>query len=51
MLSQELTPERYAKFGREWVHDHGAQIVEGCCGTKPEHITELRAVLDEAAAS
>ena len=47
----ELTPERYAEFGREWVRDHGAQIVGGCCGTRPEHIAALRTVLDEAATS
>ncbi len=45
----ELTPERYAGFGCEWVRDHGAQIVGGCCGTRPEHIAGLRVVLDEAA--
>ena len=45
----ELTPERYAEFGREWIRDHGAQIVGGCCGTRPEHIAALRPVLDDAA--
>ena len=45
----ELTPERYAEFGREWVGDCGAQIIGGCCGTRPEHIAALRRVLDEGA--
>ena len=45
----ELTPERYSEFGREWIRDHGAQIIGGCCGTRPEHIAGLRAALDEFA--
>ncbi len=44
----ELTPERYAEFGRGWIRDHGAQIMGGCCGTRPEHIAGLRSVVNEA---
>ena len=40
----ENTPERYAQFGREWRR-MGAQIVGGCCGSTPEHIGALRAVV------
>ncbi len=47
MLSRDLTPECYAEFAGEWIRDHGAQIIGGCCGTRPEHIAGLRAVLDE----
>jgi S-methylmethionine-dependent homocysteine/selenocysteine methylase len=38
------TPERYAKFAREW-RDSGAQIIGGCCSTGPEHIAALPAAI------
>ena len=38
------TPARYAEFGRAWL-DAGAQIVGGCCATRPEHIAALRGVV------
>lgn len=36
------TPEYVATYARRYVQMHGAQIVGGCCGTKPEHIKEIR---------
>ncbi len=39
-----MTPERFAAAAGEWVRN-GAQIVGGCCGTGPEHVRALRAVL------
>ena len=38
------TPERYAKYGRQWM-EMGAQIIGGCCGTTPDHIAALRPVM------
>lgn len=49
MLTEVLTPERYAELARRWVLESGAQIIGGCCGTRPEHIAALRDVLDELA--
>jgi methionine synthase I (cobalamin-dependent) len=40
----ENTPERYAEYGRQW-RTMGAQILGGCCGTTPEHISRLRPVI------
>jgi len=37
----ENPPERYAEYGRRWL-EMGAQIIGGCCGTTPDHITALR---------
>ena len=39
-LREELTPERYLKFSRDWVRA-GASLVGGCCGIGPEHIRFL----------
>jgi homocysteine S-methyltransferase len=32
--------ERFAEYGLEWI-SMGAQVVGGCCGTRPEHIAAL----------
>jgi S-methylmethionine-dependent homocysteine/selenocysteine methylase len=37
----------YAALVALWL-DGGAQIVGGCCGTRPEHIAAVRALLDRA---
>ena len=38
------TPAEYAGMARQWV-DAGVQVVGGCCGTTPEHIAALAAIL------
>ncbi len=38
---EDLTPEVYADFARNWV-DAGASIVGGCCEVGPAHISELK---------
>ncbi len=40
----EYTPERYAEFARQWK-EMGAQVIGGCCATRPEHIKAVRKVL------
>jgi S-methylmethionine-dependent homocysteine/selenocysteine methylase len=40
VLREDLTPERYAAFAREWLAA-GATIVGGCCGITPQHIEAL----------
>ncbi len=40
VLRQDLTPDRYAAFAREWIAA-GATIVGGCCGITPQHIGAL----------
>lgn len=37
-------PQAYARYARRWL-DLGATIIGGCCGTTPEHIRALRALL------
>jgi S-methylmethionine-dependent homocysteine/selenocysteine methylase len=39
-LRQEITPDAYLRFAREWV-DSGADIIGGCCGISPAHIRIL----------
>ena len=40
-IRADLAPAAYLDWAREWVAS-GANIVGGCCGIGPEHITELR---------
>lgn len=43
------TPEQMAEEIGEWAKNGCLNIIGGCCGTTPEHITALRnAVIDEA---
>ncbi|WP_434045365.1 MULTISPECIES: homocysteine S-methyltransferase family protein [Sorangium] len=39
---------RYADLARGWI-EAGATIVGGCCGTGPEHVAALRALVDDDA--
>ncbi|MBN33233.1 MAG: homocysteine S-methyltransferase [Rhodospirillaceae bacterium] len=41
----DLSVEEYAANVSDWI-DAGAQIVGGCCGTLPEHIARVRALID-----
>lgn len=43
-----LTPAGLAALAADWI-DAGARIVGGCCGTGPEHIRALRALIDSRA--
>lgn len=36
-----MTPEKFAQFAEAWIAS-GVQIVGGCCGLGPEHITAIR---------
>jgi S-methylmethionine-dependent homocysteine/selenocysteine methylase len=40
-IIRDIPPERYAAAALRWV-ERGAQLVGGCCGTRPEHITVLK---------
>ena len=44
-LREDMDPDHYAEHVAHWL-DHGAQLVGGCCGTGPEHIARLRALID-----
>ncbi len=35
-----ITPERFAEFAEQWTHS-GVQIVGGCCGLGPEHVSAI----------
>jgi homocysteine S-methyltransferase len=43
---QSVDGPTYAEAVRDWIV-RGARIVGGCCGTRPEHISALRTMLDE----
>jgi 5-methyltetrahydrofolate--homocysteine methyltransferase len=47
-LHDEL-PADTSRYLREFVRDGLVNVVGGCCGTTPEHVKAIRAVLDEAA--
>lgn len=43
-LRNDLDPEAYAGHAQAWL-DAGARIIGGCCGTGPEHIARLKALI------
>jgi S-methylmethionine-dependent homocysteine/selenocysteine methylase len=43
-LRSDMDPERYAQYVVGWV-EAGANVVGGCCGTRPAHIAKVREVL------
>ena len=43
------TPDELARELGDFVRDFGVNIVGGCCGSTPAHITALRDAIDEAA--
>ncbi len=43
----DVSPAEYAGMGLDWL-GLGARLVGGCCGTRPGHISALRAALDRA---
>lgn len=43
-------PERFATYAREWVRA-GANIIGGCCGSTPKHITAIKEALTPHASS
>ena len=43
-LRDDLDAGEYAAHARAWL-DAGARIIGGCCGTGPEHIAALRALI------
>src|SRR5512139_1106539 len=45
-LIYPATPEYFGEFARRFLQA-GASIIGGCCGTTPDHIRAMRAVLDE----
>ena len=46
-LVYPATPEYFGDYARRFLNA-GATIIGGCCGTTPQHIRAMRAVLDEA---
>ena len=43
-VAKRLDPEAYASEARRWL-EAGAEVVGGCCGTRPAHIRRLREML------
>jgi len=41
----EASPAAYAEEALQWRDVEGARIIGGCCGTTPEHIAAVVAVL------
>lgn len=42
---EDLTPSAYGAFAMDWV-DRGAVVVGGCCEVGPQHIAQLRELLE-----
>ncbi len=43
-LRDDLDPAAYASHAQSWI-DAGARLIGGCCGTGPEHIAALKALI------
>ena len=43
-----LTPSEMNNWMSKFVFDFGVSIIGGCCGTTPEHISELVKIANEA---
>ncbi|MBT6123081.1 MAG: homocysteine S-methyltransferase family protein [Candidatus Puniceispirillum sp.] len=43
-MRHDVTPQRYAEYAVQWAAA-GADIIGGCCGISPDHITTLRATI------
>lgn len=41
-----LTPAEMVEWMRKYVAELGVSVIGGCCGTTPEHIAALRALVD-----
>lgn len=39
-LTEEVEPRPYAEAARTWI-EHGARLIGGCCGTRPDHIRQI----------
>ncbi|OIQ90176.1 methionine synthase [mine drainage metagenome] len=44
-----LLPFELAEWQQRFVEEDGVNLIGGCCGTTPEHIRQLRAMLDARA--
>lgn len=42
-----LVPDELAMWHKRFVEEDGINLVGGCCGTTPDHIKAVRAMLDE----
>jgi S-methylmethionine-dependent homocysteine/selenocysteine methylase len=43
---ENVTPDGYAELAKDWVNE-GAQIIGGCCGVSPAHISAVSEILKE----
>jgi S-methylmethionine-dependent homocysteine/selenocysteine methylase len=48
-LRDDLDPEPYVGFVRQWL-EAGANVVGGCCGTRPAHIARIRELVEDTKA-
>jgi S-methylmethionine-dependent homocysteine/selenocysteine methylase len=42
---EDLSTESYAENARDWL-EKGATVIGGCCGTSPDYIAELKALIE-----
>ena len=44
----KMTPEKMASALNSFIEEYPQiNIIGGCCGTNPEHITQLRKIIDQ----
>ncbi len=46
-LRKDLDPQAYGEYALEWIRE-GANIVGGCCGTRPAHIKKIYEALNRS---
>ena len=45
-MRTDLDPDAYGKHASDWLNA-GANVVGGCCGTRPAHIAKIRQLIDK----
>jgi S-methylmethionine-dependent homocysteine/selenocysteine methylase len=45
-LTEDVEPGPYAAAARTWI-EHGARLIGGCCGTRPDHIRQMAEMVCE----
>ena len=41
------TPEKMAEYAGNWSKDGYVNIIGGCCGTTPEHISKMKQAVEK----
>jgi S-methylmethionine-dependent homocysteine/selenocysteine methylase len=46
-IRQDMDPEQYSEVVNGWIDKYRVQIIGGCCGISPKHISAIHAALKD----